>query len=328
MCVIDFSRVFKRTKKVYLALLLILPTSCSLSINSDSEVKTNVKTRHTIPEDVFSRINFPLSKCNFSNGFINIYADVSDKNKEIAERFCKDAKTVGQTENPGELLHIARLKDTEQALGFIRLLENAGIKNIKAIGFNDYRSKQAELENNAIDENLLDISQFSDEQVKKIRSIHGSPVLSGVRKANITQIMQKPFLVILPSYIPEGFQVESVEVDKDESETQSLLSYNVLYTRKDTGQCFRISGGNGMFGAGPSEFKLSSIIFTEVFGLVSIGVLEDDFGNKSPDFLGMMEFLHNAGYSVNVNKNEKCSRDLEVLEFLKMVESLRTFPIQ
>jgi len=79
----------------------------------------------------------------------------------------------------------------------------------------------------------------------------------------------RKFRIIVPTYIPSGFQVISVETNS--TVRIGYPSYDIKYQDSNSGACFSVSGISGGFG-GAVEFIQTAKVLSESLGIVVVSI--------------------------------------------------------
>jgi hypothetical protein len=137
------------------------------------------------------------------------------------------------------------------------------------------------------------------------------------------------FKVVLPAYIPTGFQVKEFKVRTD---AISGPSYKILY-RNSNNACFTFQADNGQWG-GPSSGYDTIEVFSPVLGKVLIEHTHSDrlsnavvgFRKDWPSPKASAKTAYSfgsAGGSNYMRKLYNCERAISLQETVKIVESLQ-----
>lgn len=160
------------------------------------------------------------------------------------------------------------------------------------------------------------LALFNQSQIKDLMSINNLP---------IPLYKNAEFRVILPSYIPSGFLVDSLYVNVLKEDEHIIMYYTVTY-RNSQNLCFIVNGYHGPSGDGPRETKKIEVI-SPALGKVIIEYTDFDRLN-SPAYISMWGFLdeppsHYYFESTNnTPNNDNCKPIKNLKEAIKIVESL------
>ena len=132
----------------------------------------------------------------------------------------------------------------------------------------------------------------------------------------------RKFRIIVPTYIPSGFQVEKVNLKVDDS-LRAWSSYGISYKNSNSGECFSIGGSSGGWGAGDSKYQ-DTKVFSEALGIVALSILSSDRESDSPSIsLRYAPIVRNErGYDFESNSYQGCST-MNFNDAVKVVESLQ-----
>jgi len=109
----------------------------------------------------------------------------------------------------------------------------------------------------------------------------------------------RKFKIIVPTYIPSGFQVNKIDLKVDDS-PRAWSSYTISYKNPNSGECFSIDGSSG--GSGAGDYNIQNIkVFSEALGIVTLSVISFDKVLTSPKIT-----LKNAsGSDGPIERNER-----------------------
>ncbi|WNZ25060.1 hypothetical protein HJG54_20865 [Leptolyngbya sp. NK1-12] len=172
-----------------------------------------------------------------------------------------------------------------------------------------------------VEESQLSQNSTSDEKVTAAK-------LSSQDKNKLLEIDQNnykniPVKIVLPTYIPDGFKVEKVEVGDDK---RFGPGYSITYS-DDSNNCFEISGASGGFGAGAEDFEIITVN-SKALGNVELGYTQFDQVTNQPR-IGFNQFTvqgvipseqQYSFWSPGI-VNSQCNA-IEFQEAAKIVESL------
>ena len=133
----------------------------------------------------------------------------------------------------------------------------------------------------------------------------------------------REFRVTAPTYIPPGFQVDSIETDA-RVEKIGRPSYRINYRNPSNEVCFSVGGTSGGWGSG--DFEHHEIkVFSEALGIVILAVgVSDRASSSSYIRLRDQPIIRNErGFSFSRGEGDSCRKSLEPQDAVKVVESLQ-----
>lgn len=169
-----------------------------------------------------------------------------------------------------------------------------------------------------------------------------SPVESGVTVAEAAQLTPsqaqelmsfsqqaerlqpgRPFRIMVPTYIPPGFQLNEVSASIDPSR-RNWHGYGLTYKNPSSEVCFSVAGSSGGWGAG--DFKRQDIkVFSEALGIVILAVAVPD-RESDVSYIRFRDApiqVNSRGYQFESGQEDGCKREtLEPQDAVKVVESL------
>jgi len=123
--------------------------------------------------------------------------------------------------------------------------------------------------------------------------------------------------IIVPTYIPEDFTLEKLEIGRGQ-----YPSYSLAYKNHKVDSCFQISARSDGFGAGEDKYEELEV-FSPALGVITLAILS--FSRETDTPLIRLKDHHfmrnNRGYSVNFGYG--CDKSLNLKEAVKVVESLQ-----
>ncbi|XQQ05757.1 MAG: hypothetical protein EDM05_66670 [Leptolyngbya sp. IPPAS B-1204] len=126
-----------------------------------------------------------------------------------------------------------------------------------------------------VEESQLSQNSTSDEKATAAKlSSQDQNKLLEIDQNNYKNI---PVKIVLPTYIPDGFKVEKVEVGDDK---RFGPGYSITYS-DDSNNCFEISGASGGFGAGAEDFEIITVN-SKALGNVELGYTQFDQVTNQP----------------------------------------------
>jgi len=133
----------------------------------------------------------------------------------------------------------------------------------------------------------------------------------------------REFRVIAPTYIPSGFQVDSIEMDA-RVEKIGRPSYSINYRNSSNEVCFSVDGSSGGWGSGAFEHHEIKV-FSNALGIVTLAVgVQDRASNSSFISLRDTPIIRNErGFSFGSGGGGGCRKSLEPQDAVKVVESLQ-----
>ncbi|MEO1347998.1 MAG: hypothetical protein AAFW84_04245 [Cyanobacteria bacterium J06635_15] len=87
-----------------------------------------------------------------------------------------------------------------------------------------------------------------------------------------------PFKVVVPTYVPEGFEVSDMTYEDGRFGPR----YDIQYLNAATNECFEISGASGGFGGPQENFEQLSEIESQALGKLNLGYTESDSVRGQP----------------------------------------------
>ncbi|MEM6452682.1 MAG: hypothetical protein AAF703_20490 [Cyanobacteria bacterium P01_D01_bin.105] len=87
-----------------------------------------------------------------------------------------------------------------------------------------------------------------------------------------------PFKVVVPTYVPDGFEVSDIAYKDD----RFGPSYKIQYLNADTNGCFEISAASGGFGGPTETFEQLVEIDSQALGKLTLGYTESHSISKQP----------------------------------------------
>jgi hypothetical protein len=222
-------------------------------------------------------------------------------------RFCKNGVPAGN--------HVDYFTDLERANRMKEIMEkefgDAVVRNPVVI-----KAKPPSLSD------VAKASQLPDDEVRKLMNLLAQNSLN-------TTIN-----VIVPTYIPDGFSLDTFKVNHSNldkfkpRDSNSLFTYQAIY-RNSVGSCFIISGTSMRGGAGVGKVETIDV-YSPALGEVTIMYAKSDRENQPP-FLTLSNFqdpgiiptslLYSFG-STTQQENPGCKDTLNINEAAKVVESL------
>jgi hypothetical protein len=153
---------------------------------------------------------------------------------------------------------------------------------------------------------VAEISQLTTAQVQELMSL--------AEQSEQKQPGRK-FRIIVPTYIPSGFQVDSLETDAKVG--VGPPSYTIKYRDPNSGADFSIDGSSGGWGAGDYEHE-DIKVFSEALGIVILAVTSSDRESNaiSTQFRDAPIVVNGRGYFWG-------SSGISPQEAVKIVESLQ-----
>lgn len=129
------------------------------------------------------------------------------------------------------------------------------------------------------------------------------------------------FRIIAPTYIPSGFQVDSLETDlKGE---RSSPKYNIKYRNSSSGACFSVSGSSGGWGGEPGKIQ-NAKVFSEALGILFVSIATFDKAYAHPViYLKDAPIIRQGrGYDFESRSGQGCT-NMDFAEAVRVVQSLQ-----
>jgi len=139
--------------------------------------------------------------------------------------------------------------------------------------------------------------------------------------------LDRSFRIVVPTYIPPGFQAGDIETFIDKSgrygSPNTISSYMLVYQNPSSGACFSIQGDSGGWGAGDSEHQ-DVEVFSEALGIIILAVtgFDKESNLSSIQFRDAPIVRSGRGYFFNSSGGGKCI-SINLQEAVKVVESLQ-----
>ena len=87
-----------------------------------------------------------------------------------------------------------------------------------------------------------------------------------------------PFKVVVPTYVPEGFEVSDIS----SADGRFGPMYDIRYLNATTSECFEISSASGGFGGPQEVFEQLVEIDSKALGKLNLGYTESDSVRREP----------------------------------------------
>lgn len=221
----------------------------------------------------------------------------------ITSNFCENVRE-GYTSESGTVLVLGYFLDKTKAEDLKNTLSNY-LSDIK-IG-TPYEMKVAPSE-------LRNLAKLNDSQVQELLSMN---------RNNQRNINFKP---IVPTYVPEGFEIRNVSVEDDR---RWGPSYGILY-KNNNNFCFSIGGESGGFGDGPRDYQPIEVI-SPALGKVILEYTENH-RDRTQSSLGTSlvyggvlgsQQAYGLGSGPPRRVGDQECRSISIQEAVKIVESLQ-----
>jgi len=139
--------------------------------------------------------------------------------------------------------------------------------------------------------------------------------------------LDRSFRIVIPTYIPPGFQAGDIETSIDKSGRYGppniISDYKLVYRNPSSGACFSIEGSSGGWGAGEVEHQ-DTPVFSEALGIVVLSTLK--FDNESHSSIIQWRdapiVRSGRGYGFGSGQGQNCGA-MNFQEAVKVVESLQ-----
>jgi hypothetical protein len=314
---------------------LVVPTES----NRGSSITSTNKTETQFLSE-WNSVQFPLSACGDSlqshnSTSVTVYPVFVDYSSDadlqrVKLTLCQDAY-VKTLESDEQVIQTASFLSFDKANSFKQFIEKSGftsrIGQPKVVEI-ALKPLTEEPESYSVDsypvvsqEQLITISNFSESQSQQLLGIEGE--LFDQRSAKNIR-----FSVVLPAYIPDGFQVRDFLAEKRQEGTNNsmiLLRYAITYINSVDQTCFEVQGTNGMFGGPPIDQDVKKVN-TKAFGEIELARAT---GNRGGDFIAFNNAAipkNSSLYNFNSGRlygKDDCQTSLSYSEALKVVASLQ-----
>jgi hypothetical protein len=289
---------------------------------SQPEIKQLPETGATKPTNPFDRASFPQDSCGdqlpndkkiVTVNFYPVFINYNESNLQtVKANYCRDARKITRKYKGKEAIQVASFISVERAYQFHEFMKNklgsgeigepTVIKAKRTPELTDAPPK--------LQESVGKAAQLAPAHIKQLSPLDKTITERGIKFK---------FKIVLPTYVPPGFQVDKLEVQND---TRYSPKYKIVY-RNSSNSCFFISGSSGIWGGPASGYKTVEVSSTAL-GKV---VLEytDFVRAANTGYIGVPGSRitkGKMGYDFSSPGRDGC-RTISIQEAVKVVESLQ-----
>ncbi|HLO86186.1 MAG TPA: hypothetical protein VK203_14415 [Nostocaceae cyanobacterium] len=307
-----------------IGLIIALLVGCSgtkqdATVTSTLESQQASKSRVT-EQNEFDSVSFPQESCGeklpndpkaYPIKYYPVFIDYSDDNlQSIKSKYCKDARKKLRKTTGKDAIQVASFSSIERAKKFSKFMsEKLGSGEVGEPTVIEAKRTTEVIDAKAgFNLSVAKAAKLTPDQVEQLVSLDKN------NEAGID------FKVIVPTHVPNGFQISNFEVRNTPDET----IYRIVY-RNSSDFCFSIEGNSGGWGSGPEEER-SVEVLSPALGKVILGYTEFSAITKKPwiAFQGAPIIIGERGYFFNSpeNKEQNCNT-ISLQEAIKIVESLQ-----
>lgn len=247
----------------------------------------SVETQQKETEPKLTKTSFPKESCGdslpndssaYPINFFPVFVDYSESNLNLLKSiFCRDAFKKFNEKSGKDEIQVASFLGRERAEQFANLIKNEiGSGNLgnptvleskPGTPPEDNKDDLDSIKNDILSQKTIAVAaQLTSSQVDRLSSIATSA--SAVGKVE----------VIVPTYIPSGFRLESLSEEMD--------GYEMIY-RNANNSCFSILAGFVPY-ASPGGYDTSKEVYSNTLGTVNIAYTEFDNRSNRSDLKTMV----------------------------------------